>query len=67
MPESKLHGPLIKKLSIIFRRVAEFSVILVGLLIIDRSDLEYIVFRNEVALLSLLRRSILKSSNNVKS
>ena len=59
MPDSKLHGSLIKKSSI---SVAELSVILVGLLIIGRSDSEYIVFRNEVELLqSLLRRSILKS------
>ena len=55
MPESKLHGSLIKKLSI---SVEEFWVILVGLLIIVRSDSEYIVFRNEVELLTLLRRSI---------
>ena len=59
MPESKLHGSLIKKLLI---SVAELSVILVGLLIIGRSDSGYIVFRNEVELLqSMLRRSILKS------
>ena len=43
MPDSKLHGSLIKKLSI---SVAELLVILVGLLIIGRSDSEYIVFRN---------------------
>ena len=35
MPDSKLHGSLIKKLSI---SVAELSVILVGLLILGRSD-----------------------------
>ena len=65
MPDSKLHGSLIKKWSI---NVAELSVILVGLLIIGRSDSEYIVFRNEVELLqSLLRRSILKSPHNTKS
>ena len=65
MPDSKLHGSLIKKLSI---SVAELSVILVGLLIICRSDSEYIVFRNEVDLFqSLLRRSILKSPHNTKS
>ena len=62
MPDSKLHGSLIKKLSI---SVAELSVILVGLLIIGRSDSEYIVFRNEVEF--LLRRSILKSPHNIKS
>ena len=65
MPDSKLHDSVIKKLSI---SVAELSVILVGLLIIGRSDSEYIVFRNEVELLqSLLRRSILKSPHNIKS
>ena len=65
MPDSKLHGSLINKLSI---NVAELSVTLVGLLIIGRSDSEYIVFRNEVELLqSLLRRSILKSPHNIKS
>ena len=65
MPDSKLHGSLIKKWSI---SVAELSVILVGLLIIGRSDSEYIVFRNEVYLLqSLLRRSTLKSPHNIKS
>ena len=37
MPDSKLHGSLIKKLSL---SVAELSVILVGLLIIGRSDSE---------------------------
>ena len=42
MPELKLHGSLIKKLSI---SVAELSVIPVDLLIIGRSDSEYIVFR----------------------
>ena len=41
MPELKLHGSLIKKITI---RVAELSVILVGLLIIARSDDEYILF-----------------------
>ena len=45
MQDLKLHGSLIKKLSI---SVAELSVILVGLLIIGISDSEYIVFRNEV-------------------
>ena len=65
MADSKLHGSLIKKLSII---VAELSVILVGLLIIGRIDSEYILLRNEVELLeSLLRRSILKSPHNIKS
>ena len=65
MPDSKLHGSLIKKLSI---SAAELLVILVGLLIIGRSDSEYIVFKNEVELLqSLLRRSILKSPHNIKS
>ena len=65
MPDSKLHGSLIKKLPI---RVAELSVILVRLLIIGRSDSEYIVFRNEVELLqSFLRRSTLKSPHNIKS
>ena len=65
MPDSKLHGSLIKKLSI---SVVELSVIQVGLLIIARSDSEYILFRNEVELLqSLLRRSILKSQHNIKS
>ena len=65
MPDSELHGSLIKKLSI---SVAELSVILVGLLIIGRSDSEYIVSRNEIELLqSLLRRSILKSPHNIKS
>ena len=49
-PDSKLHGSLIKKLSI---SVAELSMILVGLLITGRSDGEYIGFRNEVELLSL--------------
>ena len=53
MPDLKLNGSLIKKLSI---SVAELSVILVGLLIIDRSDSEYIVFRNEVELLQSLLR-----------
>ena len=48
LPDSNLHGSLIKNLSI---SVAELSVILVGLLIIGRSDSEYIVFRNEVELL----------------
>ena len=47
MPDSKLHGSLTKKWSI---SVAELSVILVGLLIIGRSDSEYIVSRNEVEL-----------------
>ena len=48
-------------LDLLMTDVAELSVILVGLLIIGRSDSEYIVFRNEVELLqSLLRRSILK-------
>ena len=62
MPDSKLHGSLIKKSSI---SVAELSVILVGLLIIGRSDSEYVVFRNVVELLqSLLRR---KSPHNIKS
>ena len=65
MPGFKLHGSLIKKISI---SVSELSVILVGLLIIGRSDSEYIVFRDEVELLhSLLRRSILKSLHNTKS
>ena len=48
MPDSKLDGSSIKKLSI---SIAELSMILVGLLIIGRSDSEYIVFRNEVELL----------------
>ena len=65
MPDSKLHGSLIKKLSI---SVVELLVIQVGLLIIARSDSEYILFRNEVELLqSLLRVSILKSPHNIKS
>ena len=51
MPNSKLYGSLMKKLSI---SVVELSVILVGLLIIGRSDSEYIVFRNEVELLQSL-------------
>ena len=56
IPDSKLHGSLIKKLSI---SVAELSVILFGLLIIGRSDSEYIVVRNEVELLqSLLIKKI---------
>ena len=47
MPDSKLYGSLIKKLSI---SLVELSVILVGLLIIGLSDTEYIAFRNEVEL-----------------
>ena len=50
MPDSKLHGSLIKKLSI---SVAELSMILVNLLITGRSDSEYFGFTNEVELLSL--------------
>ena len=57
MPDSKLHISLIKKLSI---SVAELSVILVGLLIIGRSDSEYVVFRNEIELLQSLLRSDIK-------
>ena len=57
MPDSKLHGSLIKKLSI---SVAELSLILVGLLIIGRSDIEYILFRNEVDLLSLWQKIDIK-------
>ena len=49
MPDSKLDFSSIKKLSI---SIAELSMILIGLLIIiGRSDSEYIVFRNEVELL----------------
>ena len=51
--ELKLYGSVIKILSI---KAVEFSVILVGLLIIGRSDIEYIVFKNKVeSLQSLLR------------
>ena len=53
MPDTKLPGSLITKLSI---SVAELSVILVGLLIIGRSDSIHIVFRNEVELLQSLLR-----------
>ena len=65
MPDSKLHGSSINKLSI---SVAELSVILVGLLMIGRSNSEYIVLRNEVELSQyLLKRLILKSLHNIKS
>ena len=57
MPDSNLHGSLIKKLSI---SVAELSVILVGLLLIGRSDSEYIVFRNEVEVAAIVKKIAIK-------
>ena len=55
MPDSKLHGSLIKKLSI---SVAKLSVIPVGLLIIGRSGSEHIVFRNEVEVITVFVKKI---------
>ena len=62
MHDSKLHGSLIKKLSI---SVAELSMILVRLLIIGRSDSEYIVSDIKITAQQIINLTLINSRENI--